>query len=121
MFKSGITTTSPNMPGDKYKDLDTLVKRITQSNSSSELSKTLQEVESNRAYIAGVQLQKLKRMHDRSFRSKCVEPTQELYAKYTKRLEQDGDLQNAAAEIDRDLRIIEATLALVKERGASKQ
>lgn len=104
------------MSGDKYKDLDTLVKRITQSTRSSELSRTLQEVEANRAYIADVQLQKLKRMHDRSFRRKCVEPTQELYAKYQKRVAQDGDLQNGAAEIDRDLRIIETALSLIKER-----
>lgn len=104
------------MSNNKYNDLDQLVKKIIHSTNSSELSKTIQEIESNKEYITEVQLKKLKKMHDTSFRLKCVTPTQELYDKYLKRMEKDGNLQNRAAEIDRDLRIIETALDIIKEK-----
>lgn len=99
-----------------YKDLNQLVNQITQSSNCTELSRTIQEIESNKNYITDVQLKKLMKLHDKSFKMKCVQPTQELYNRYLKRMEKDGNLQNRAAEIDRDLRIIETTLQIIKEK-----
>lgn len=104
------------MSSNKYKDLDQLVKQITQSTKSNELSKTIQEIESNKQYITDIQLKKLLKLHDKSFKMKCVYPTEELYDKYQRQMRKDGDLQNQAAEIDRDLRIIETAIDIIKQK-----
>ena len=104
------------MSNNKYNDLDHLVKQITQSTKSTELSKTIQEIESNKQYITDVQLKKLLKLHDKSFKMKCVSPPQELYDKYQRQMRKNGDLQNRAAEIDRDLRIIETAIDIIKQK-----
>lgn len=104
------------MSSNKYKDLDQLVKQITQSTKSNELSKTIQEIESNKQYITDIQLKKLLKLHDKSFKMKCVSPAEELYDKYERQMGKDGDLQNQAAEIDRDLRIIETAIDIIKQK-----
>ncbi|KAG0672372.1 Bls1p [Maudiozyma exigua] len=104
------------MSSNKYKDFDQLVKQITQSTKSNELSKTIQEIESNKQYIIDIQLKKLLKLHDKSFKMKCVSPTEELYKKYRRQMRKDGDLQNQAAEIDRDLRIIETAMDIIKQK-----
>lgn len=95
-------------------DLDQLVGRICKSSRETESSKTLKEIESNNEYITSVQLKKLQRLHDISFKNKCVTPTKVLYDRYNERVLQHGDLQNWAEIIDRDIRVLEEAIQLIK-------
>ncbi|CAL9729243.1 biogenesis of lysosome-related organelles complex 1 subunit Bls1p [Monosporozyma unispora] len=94
--------------------LGSLVDNITNSKNPTEVSKTLKEIEENKDYIQDVQLRKLITLHDQSFKTKCVDPLTELYEKYSPLLERDGKIQNEAAIVDRNLRIIEQTLEFVR-------
>lgn len=94
--------------------LTTLVDKITNSNTPTEGSKILKEIEENKDYIQEVQLKKLITLHDQSFKSKCVDPLNDLYGKYKPLMERDSNVQNEAALVDRNLRIIEQTLEYIK-------
>ncbi|QLG71623.1 hypothetical protein HG535_0B06690 [Zygotorulaspora mrakii] len=96
-------------------DLDQLVNRICKSSRETECSKVLKEIESNNEYITNVQLKKLLKLHDISFKDKCVLPAQSLYDKCNECVIQDGDLQNWAELIDRDVRVLEESIQLIKE------
>lgn len=98
--------------------LNTLVDKITNSKTLTEGSKTLKEIEENKDYIQEVQLKKLITLHDQSFKSKCVDPLTDLYEKYRSLMERDSKIQNEAALVDRNLRIIEQTLEYVKANQA---
>lgn len=91
-----------------------LVDKVITSKNPTEISKTLKEIEENKEYIQEVQLKKLIKLHDHSFKSKCVDPLADLYDKYSPYMERDHNIQNEAAILDRNLRIIEHTLELVK-------
>lgn len=96
-------------------ELDQIVDRIFKSTQESEASKTLKEIESNNDYIMNTQLRKLLKLHDTSFQQKCVTPISALYEKHSEQALRDGDLQNWAELIDRDIRIIETAMQLIKD------
>lgn len=96
-------------------DLDQLVHRICKSTQETEASKTLKEIESNNAYIMNVQLRKLLKLHDSSFKDKCIVPLQSLSDKYNDTVLRDGDLQNWAELVDRDIRVLEVAIQLIQE------
>ncbi|CCD27132.1 Bls1p NDAI_0J02400 [Naumovozyma dairenensis CBS 421] len=99
-----------------YGELEELFKRIINSETPTEVSKTLKEIENNNKYINDVQFKKLIELHDDRFKNKCLKPMQGLCTKYNNVVVQDGDLQIDAALVDRDLRVLETTLQLIKER-----
>lgn len=96
-------------------DLDQLVNGICKSTLETGASKTLQEIESNNEYIMNTQLRKLLKLHDKSFKEKCVAPAIALYDKYNERVLEEGDLQNWAELIDRDIRVLEVAMQLISE------
>lgn len=89
---------------------------IIASDRDTDFSKNLREITTNREYINKYQLTKLLKLHDQSLKGKCYVPLNDLYTKYKDMITGDGELQNEAALIDRDLRIIESTIELIKER-----
>lgn len=99
-------------------ELDQLVNGICKSTQDTAACKTLQEIESNNEYIVNTQLRKLLKLHDKSFKEKCVAPAIALYEKYNEVILRDGDLQNWAELIDRDIRVLEETVQLI---GQSKK
>lgn len=100
---------------NKSSSLDHELNRILKSHSETAVSATLKEIESNHQYINEVQLKKLVQLHDSGFQEKCVAPVTQLYNKYSDIVLQNGDLQNWAEIVDRDLRVLENTLQLVRE------
>lgn len=100
---------------NKSSSLDHELNRILKSHSETAVSTTLKEIESNHQYINEVQLKKLVQLHDSGFQEKCVAPVTLLYNKYSDIVLQNGDLQNWAEIVDRDLRVLENTLQLVRE------
>lgn len=96
-------------------ELDQIVDKIFKSTQETEASRTLQEIESNNDYILNTQLRKLLKLHDNSFQQKCVLPVNSLYEKHSESALRDGDLQNWAELIDRDIRIIETAMQLIKD------
>ena len=96
-------------------EIDHLVKRLARSFKDTELSETLREIQSSSTYIRDVQLEKLVKLHDYSFRGKCLSPTRDLYRKYREMRERDGDLASEAAIVDRDIRILEIAIENVKQ------
>lgn len=96
-------------------ELDQLLNRIFKSTQETEASRTLKEIESNSEYIINTQLRKLLELHDKSFKKKCVVPARCLYEKYNEAVLRDGDLQNWAELVDRDIRVLEVAMQLVKE------
>lgn len=53
---------------NRSEELDRLLDKIINSPHRTEASKTLQEIENNQSYILNVQLKKLLRLHDDSFK-----------------------------------------------------
>ncbi|CCK69054.1 Bls1p KNAG_0B06240 [Huiozyma naganishii CBS 8797] len=102
-------------------ELRRLLNHVITSKKDTELAKTLKEIESNRDYIDNVQLPKLLKLHDHSFKAKCVDPMFDLYEKHCPILEHDANIQNRTALVDRDLRVIEMTLALIKSGKETKK
>lgn len=94
--------------------LSNLVDKITHSKVPTEISKTLKEIEQNNDYIQEVQLKKLIKLHDHTFKTKCIDPLTETYEHFASYMERDNNIQMEAAMLDRDLRIIEQTLQIIK-------
>ncbi|CAI4035304.1 hypothetical protein SMKI_12G4550 [Saccharomyces mikatae IFO 1815] len=105
---------------NRTEELDRLLDRIINSPQGTEASKTLEEIENNQSYILNVQLKKLLRLHDDSFKNKCVSPVNDMLEKYTPYTERTKALQKGAELVDRDLRIIEMTYQLIKKNRNSK-
>lgn len=97
-------------------ELDQLVQSICKSNRDTDASKTLKEIEDNNHYIMEVQLKRILKLHDESFKSKSVIPLQKFYEKYNEIVIRHGDLQNWAELVDRDLRVLELAMQLAKGR-----
>lgn len=95
-------------------DLSGLVDKIMNSRPETEVAKTLKEIEDNKEYIQNIQLKRLIRLHDQSFKTKCIDSITELHQKYHPVMKRDQNIQNEAALVDRSLRIIEETLELIK-------
>lgn len=95
-------------------ELDHLVQSICKSGRETDASKILKEIEDNNEYIMEVQLRKLLKLHDTAFKERCVLPLHQLYDKYNESVLRQGDLQNWAELIDRDLRVLELTMRLAK-------
>lgn len=100
-------------------ELDQVVDRIFKSTQETDASKTLKEIESNNHYIMNTQLRKLVELHDSSFQQKCVVPITALYERYSEQVLRDGDLQSCAELIDRDIRIIETAIELIRDSKKS--
>ncbi|CAR26572.1 hypothetical protein ZYGR_0H03900 [Zygosaccharomyces rouxii] len=98
----------------KY-ELDQLVNSICKSTRDTDASKILKEIEDNNSYITEVQLKRLLKLHDGSFRESLT-PLQKLHDKYNEIVMRQGDLQSWAELIDRDLRVLELTMQLAKRR-----
>ncbi|GAV52557.1 hypothetical protein ZYGR_0AG05480 [Zygosaccharomyces rouxii] len=96
-------------------ELDQLVNTICKSNRDTDASKVLKEIEDNNNYITEVQLKRLLKLHDGAFRESVI-PLQKLHDKYSEIVLKQGDLQSWAELIDRDLRVLELTMQLVKRR-----
>lgn len=95
-------------------ELDQMMNAICKSNRNTDASNILKEIEENNSYITEVQLKRLLKLHDGAFRQSII-PMQKLYDKYNESVMRQGDLQNWAELIDRDLRVLELTMQLVKE------
>ncbi|SCW01836.1 LAFE_0E08328g1_1 [Lachancea fermentati] len=95
--------------------LDRELHRLLKSHTQTTLSETQEQIEANHAYITSKQLKKLIDLHDLTFQERCVIPLQKLYDKHMALRLMDGDLQNWAEVVDRDIRVLETTLQLVKE------
>ncbi|CAI4047090.1 hypothetical protein SKDZ_12G4330 [Saccharomyces kudriavzevii ZP591] len=104
----------------RTEELDRLLEKIINSPHGTEASKTLEEIENNQSYILDVQLKKLLRLQDDSFKNKCVSPVNDMLEKYTPYLGRTEALQEEAELVDRDLRIIEMTYQLIKKNRNSK-
>ncbi|QLQ80841.1 hypothetical protein HG537_0E01960 [Torulaspora globosa] len=96
-------------------ELDQVIDRIFKSTQETDASRTLKEIKSNNEYIMNTQLRKLVELHDTSFRQKCVVPMASLYERYSEQLVRDEDLQRCAELVDRDIRIIETAIELIKQ------
>lgn len=96
------------------KTLSYLVDKITHSKTPTEISKTLKEIGENNDYIQEVQLKKLMKLHDQTFKTKCVDSLAETYEHFAFYMEKDSNIQTEAAVVDRELRIIEQTLQIIK-------
>lgn len=96
-------------------ELDQLVNGICKSAQEIGASRTLQEIESNNEYIMNTQVRRLLKLHDRSFKEKCVTPAVALYERFNEMALRDGDLQNWAELIDRDIRVLEVAMQLIVE------
>lgn len=96
-------------------ELETLFNRIIKSTDETEVSRTLKEVEENNGYIQDKQLKSLLSLHDKRFKDQCIYPLNEFYLKYKEGVINDGDLQNKAALVDRDIRILESTIQFIEE------
>ncbi|CDO92144.1 unnamed protein product [Kluyveromyces dobzhanskii CBS 2104] len=92
-----------------------LLNDLIKSKTDTTGSEVLREIEANDKYIKDVQLKKLKDLHDRQFKERCVSPLIRLYEKYNTSALNDGDLQNWAELIDRDMRILEGTIKILRE------
>lgn len=101
------------MPSGKV-DLDKVITRILQNKNNSKAGEILREINSNNEYIREVQLAKLLKYHDNSFKNSCVGPTARLYKKYQFQTLQLGDLQKQAEILDRDIRVIEVALECMR-------
>ncbi|AAS52763.1 AER079Cp [Eremothecium gossypii ATCC 10895] len=99
-------------------ELDQDVNRIIKSKTATKVSAMQAEIEANHAYIYDVQLKKLLRLHDEELQERCHTPLRKLYAKYSSRAEGNRDLQTWAEHVERDLRLLETTLRLVREGKA---
>ncbi|SCU98460.1 LADA_0H13168g1_1 [Lachancea dasiensis] len=93
--------------------LETEIAKIIKAHSDTAVSEAQKEIESNYAYINDKQLKKLIGLHDDVLQHKCGVPLQKLYDKYSQFNLQHGNLQNWAELIDRDLRVLEATIERV--------
>ncbi|CAI4048454.1 hypothetical protein SUVZ_12G4320 [Saccharomyces uvarum] len=100
---------------NRTEELDRLLDNIINSPHGTEASKTLEEIENNQSYILDIQLKKLLRLHDDSFKNKCVSPANEMLERYTPYLGRAEVLQKEAELVDRDLRIIEMAYQLIKK------
>ncbi|CAI7251625.1 ATV_collapsed_G0039030.mRNA.1.CDS.1 [Saccharomyces cerevisiae] len=116
MCVNWIIVKMPNMS----EELDRLLDKIINSPHRTEASKTLQEIENNQSYILNVQLKKLLRLHDDSFKNKCVSPINYMLEKYTPYMGHTEALQKEAELVDRDLRILEMTYQLIEKNRNSK-
>lgn len=92
-----------------------IIDDLVKSKTTSENCETLKEIESNNVYIRDVQLKKLMSLHDKKFKETAVVPLVRLYEKFNTKFLNEGDLQNWAEIIDRDLRILESTLQIIDE------
>lgn len=95
--------------------LERALNKIAKSQTNTNVAEAHEEIESNYAYINEKQLKRLVELHDTEFKDKCVVPLQRLYYKYSDTVLCDGDLQNWAELIDRDIRVLETTLAKVRD------
>ncbi|AGO12431.1 AaceriAER079Cp [[Ashbya] aceris (nom. inval.)] len=96
-------------------ELDQEINRIIKSKTATKVSAMQAEIEANHAHIYEVQLKKLLRLHDEELQERCHTPLRKLYAKYNSRAEGNRDLQTWAEHVERDLRLLETTLRLVRE------
>ncbi|CCF56016.1 hypothetical protein KAFR_0A05810 [Kazachstania africana CBS 2517] len=110
----GVGNSSNN--GNKTTELDQLFKNVIKNHKSTKLSDTIDEINRNNRYIMETQFKKLLKLHDKSFNEKSVLPMYELYKKYYNLVENDLNIQNEAAILDRDLRIIEMTIGNIKKQ-----
>ncbi|QEU62204.1 Bls1 [Kluyveromyces lactis] len=95
----------------------TLFNQLIKSKTDTVGSEILKEIEGNDEYIKDVQLKKLKELHDKKFKEKGVTPLIRLYEKYNTCALNDGDLQNWAELIDRDIRILEGTVKILEDES----
>lgn len=93
--------------------------RIFKSKTATNVSEAHKEIEANHAYINQKQLKDLVALHDTTFKEKCVEPLRKLYHKYSDLTLQEGDLQNWAELVERDVRILEATMDKVRDNQST--
>ncbi|AET38738.1 Bls1p Ecym_3245 [Eremothecium cymbalariae DBVPG len=98
-------------------DIDQTINRIIKSRTPTAVSDVQSEIETNHAYINQVQLKKLIQLHDENLQERCHIPLKKLYDKYNDKILGEGDLQNWAEHIERDLRLLETTLKIVKQEG----
>ncbi|CCE61882.1 hypothetical protein TPHA_0B02100 [Tetrapisispora phaffii CBS 4417] len=99
--------------------LETLFNKLLKLPDDTEISKILKEIEDNDNYITSIQLQTLMNIHDKSFKEKYHNQLEQLYNKYkNKNYTSDAGLHNDAAIIDRDIRILEETMKLLKENSS---
>ncbi|SCU90183.1 LAME_0E07404g1_1 [Lachancea meyersii CBS 8951] len=94
--------------------LDREINIIIKAQSDTAISEAQREIEANHAYINETQLKNLLDLHDNVFQNQCVLPLQKLYQKYSQMSLQEGDVQNWAELVDRDLRVLEATVDKVR-------
>ncbi|KAG0675089.1 biogenesis of lysosome- organelles complex 1 subunit bls1 [Kluyveromyces marxianus] len=97
-----------------------LLNQLIKSKTDTVGSELLKEIERNDEYIKEVQLKKLKELHDKQFKEKHVLPLIKLYERYNSSAINDGDLQNWAELIDRDIRILEGTMDILEEEHRSE-
>lgn len=96
-------------------DLEQELNRMLRSRTATHLSAIQSEIEKNHSYIAHVQLKTLRQLHDEHYQEKCWIPLNKLYNKYKDKVANDGNIQRRAEYMDRDIRILELTLKLVKQ------
>ncbi|SCU97499.1 LAFA_0G11738g1_1 [Lachancea sp. 'fantastica'] len=94
--------------------LDREIDRITKATTNTAVSEAQREIEANHASINETQLKKLIDLHDNVLQNRGSIPLRKLYHKYSQLHLQEGDLQNWAELVDRDLRVLEATIEKAK-------
>lgn len=100
-------------------DIDKLLHDLRLNDIEPEFAKILKEVECNEKYIYDVQLPKLVKLHDVHFTKECLKPARRLLEKYSNIAIDNGtEIQREAELIDRDMRVIEETLDLVRQNKA---
>ncbi|CUS20237.1 LAQU0S01e02102g1_1 [Lachancea quebecensis] len=100
--------------------LERALNKIIKSQTNTSVAEAHEEIESNYAYINQKQLKRLVELHDAEFKDKCVAPLQKLYYKYSDTVLCDGDLQNWAELIERDIRVLETTLAKARDNQSGE-
>ncbi|SCU77664.1 LAMI_0A01926g1_1 [Lachancea mirantina] len=99
--------------------LESEFNKLLKLNSTTAASEAQEQVEQNHKYISNVQLKALVELHDNKFRESYT-PLKKLYEKYSDDFLRDGDLQNWAELIDRDIRVLETTMRLAKDNQANQ-
>ncbi|CEP61610.1 Bls1p LALA0_S03e06788g [Lachancea lanzarotensis] len=94
--------------------LDREINRIIKCRTDTAVSEAQREIETNHASINETQLKKLMDLHDNVLQNRGALPLQKLYNKYSQLNLQEGDLQNWAELMDRNLRVLEATVEKAK-------
>ncbi|AMD19945.1 HCL206Cp [Eremothecium sinecaudum] len=96
-------------------ELEQEINKVLKSRTPTKVADIQLEIETNQAHINHVQLKKLREIHDEMFQEQCYLPAKRLYEKYNEKLLPYSGLQSWAERIDRDIRVIEATIEMVNE------